>query len=73
MKRQYHIGLAKRGKTLVIQAAKEVDFLSCEIYDYLGLRETTKNRLYEGRYEILQWARKNRPEVYGNLKYAIVE
>lgn len=69
----YHVGFSKRGKTLVIEAVKCVDFLSCEIYDYMGERVTTKKDLYKNRYQILAMAKKNRPEVYGKLKFAIVE
>lgn len=69
----YHIGLAKRKKTLVIQAVKCVDFLSCEIYDYFGQRETTKARLRENRYQILDLAKRKNPDVYGDLVYAVVE
>lgn len=69
----YHIGLAKRKNTLVIQAVRCVDFLSCEIYDYMGERETTKMQLYKNRYEILDHLKQTRPNVYGSLRYAIVE
>jgi len=40
--RAYHIGLSKRGKTLVIQAVEDKDCLDCEIYDYLGKFNMTK-------------------------------
>lgn len=69
----YHIGLGKRGETLVIEARRSVDYLSCEIYDYLGQREVTKRHLREHRYNILALAKLNNPDVYGNLKYAVVD
>ena len=69
----YHIGTVKRGKTLVIQAARNVDYLSCEIYDYFGRRETTKSSLSEKRYEFLAHLKATKPDVYGDLKYAVVE
>ena len=70
---EYHVGLVIRGRTLVIQARQSVDFLDCELYDYMGPRETTKRRLYANRYEILKLAQANRPQVYGRLRWAIVD
>jgi uncharacterized membrane protein len=69
----YHIGIGKRKNTMVIQACRCVDFLSCEIYDYMGQRMTTKKTLRENRYHILAMMQNQKPDVYGNLKYAIVE
>jgi hypothetical protein len=71
--RTYYIGIGKRGKTMVIQATRSVDFLSCEIYDYLGKRITTKTELKEKRYGILEMMQRQNPDVYGDLKYAVVE
>ena len=73
MKNQYHIGITKQGNTMVIEARKSIDYLSCEIYDYMGIRETTKAQLKNNRYEILNLMQNKRPDVYGNLKYAIVD
>jgi hypothetical protein len=36
-----HVGLVKQGSTVVIQLAPTVDQLSCELWKYLGERETT--------------------------------
>ena len=69
----YHVGLAIRKHALVIQAARSVDYLSCEIYDYMGRRETTEARLREKRYGILAMMQAKKPDVYGKLRYAIVE
>jgi uncharacterized membrane protein len=69
----YHVGIGKRKNTMVIQACRCVDFLSCEIYDYMGKRETTKKILRENRYQILVMMQTQKPNVYGNLKYVIVE
>lgn len=69
----YHVGFSKKGKTLVIEATTSIDYLSCEIYDYMGQRETTKKQLHNNRYEILKLAQSNNPDVYGNLRYAIVK
>jgi hypothetical protein len=43
----YHIGLVKRGRTLLIEVADTVDQLSCETWKYLGERETTIAKLRE--------------------------
>jgi hypothetical protein len=69
----YHVGFGIRGRTFVIEARRSVDYLSCEIYDYMGERETTKARLREGRYALLRAMQTQRPNVYGGLKYAIVD
>jgi len=69
----YHIGIGKRGKTMVIQATTCVDYLSCEIYDYMGERVITKKQLNESRYDLLSKMKDRRPDVYGGLKFAIVE
>ena len=68
----YHIGFGKRDKTLEIEAVRNKDYLSCELYDYYGEREVTKRHLRDMRYGILRLLKQQRPEVYGNLKYAIV-
>jgi hypothetical protein len=70
----YHVGIGKNKNTMVIiQAVKCIDYLSCEIYDYMGLRQITKKELYKNRYKILDQMKKQNPEVYKNCKYAIVE
>jgi hypothetical protein len=69
----YHIGIGKRGYTMVIQASENVDCLSCEIYDYMGRRDTTKKHLHANRYGILKLMQDKRPEVYKDLRYAVVE
>jgi hypothetical protein len=69
----YYIGTLKRKNTLVIQARRYLDNLSCELYDYWGERQITKKELRSRRYQILDYLKKSRPEVYGNLRYAIVE
>lgn len=56
----YHVGLAKGGHyhggsetTLIVQARRSVDFLSCELWKYLGQRETTKVQLKARKAELL--------------------
>ena len=73
MDKTYHIGLSKRGETLVIEACRSIDYLSCEIYDYMGERITTKKSLYENRYGLFEHMKKERPEVYSKLRFAVVE
>ncbi len=55
----YHIGFLKRGKTLIVQARENVDLLSCEIWQYMGERVTTKKQLYEQRAGILNLVQHN--------------
>jgi len=69
----YHIGIGKRGKTMVIEACRCIDFLSCEIYDYMGERVTTKKELYQKRYDILEMMKRRSPKVYKDLRFAVVE
>lgn len=69
----YYIGTNKRGKTLIIEARRNVDFLSCDIYDFWGQRETTKQSLKTKRYELLDYLKETKPDVYGTLKYAVVD
>lgn len=55
----YHIGFLKRRKTLVVQARENADLLSCEIWRYMGQRETTKETLKKNRAGILTLAQSN--------------
>jgi hypothetical protein len=41
----YHVGLSIQNKTMIINACQNIDFLPCEIYDYMGRRITTKKRI----------------------------
>ena len=69
----YHVGFSKRGRTLVIEARRNIDFLSCELYDYKGRREVSKEHLKAHRYEILALLQRTQPLTYGNLRYAVVD
>ena len=69
----YHVGIGKRGKTMVIEARRNVDYLSCEIYDYMGQREITKAKLHNNRYAILGEMQKACPGVYDNCRYAVID
>jgi len=69
----YHIGFGKRKNTFVIEARRCIDFLSCEIYDYMGERIITKKELYANRYKILELAKRNVPDIYGKLRFAVVD
>ena len=63
----YHVAFCKEGSTLVIEARVSIDNLSCEVYDYMGKRETTKKDLHAHRKEILKYAQEWKPAVYGKL------
>lgn len=69
----YHVATAKQGKTLIIQARRDIDALGCEIYDYWGERETTKKKLYQNRYQLLSYLKKTNPTVYGSLRFTVVD
>jgi hypothetical protein len=58
---------------MVIQACRSVDYLSCEIYDYMGQREVTKAHLRKEKKGIMDMMKKKRPDVYGELKFVVVE
>ena len=57
MPRTYHIGLSAPkgvdGDTLIIEARRSVDYLSCELWQYLGEHITTKRELHEARFDIM--------------------
>jgi hypothetical protein len=57
---------------MIIQACECIDNLNCEIYDYMGQRITTKKELYNNRYSILKIMREQKPEIYNQCKFAIV-
>lgn len=63
MTRQYHVGIMPEvwnrdsqgrlhGK-LIIEACRDIDYLSCELMAYLGIRETTKVQLRQNRFDIM--------------------
>lgn len=63
MTRQYHVGIMPKawerdsqgrlcGK-LIIEACRDIDYLSCELMAYLGVRETTKAQLRQNRQGIM--------------------
>jgi hypothetical protein len=45
MKKIYHVGILAEGQRLVIQARRSIDFLSPDILEYQGMRQTTKAQL----------------------------
>ena len=57
----YHIGLRPEswatkpleGK-LIIEARKCIDYLDCELWEYMGEREITKKQLRENRFDIMR-------------------
>jgi len=70
--RTYHIGFSKHKRSLIIEACRDKDYLSCELYHYLGEHITTKAKLRADRYKILAAARSQWPHVYGSVRYAQV-
>ena len=69
----YHVGTGKRGRTLIIQARRCVDFLDYETSDYWGECKTTKGWLTAHRYVLLDILKRTKPEVYGDLRFTIVD
>lgn len=63
----YHLGLIKgsgqckcwanghRNSTVVLQARRNIDYLSPDLWQYLGERETTKAQLKTNAQHILTW------------------
>lgn len=77
--RIYHLGIVAgdmlpyghntpcKRKTLYLQARRSVDFLSCDLWLYLGERITTKVRLAENANEILAMVNKQQGTNYKRL------
>lgn len=74
----YHVGLLKQWgtkrqtETLVIEACRDIDYLSCELWRYEGRRETTKKELRAKRFEIMAWANTLRPADWPEFKHVQV-
>ena len=51
--RKYHIGLRKDENRVVVEVRKDIDFLSCELWEYMGLREDTKSNLKQNKLSLL--------------------
>lgn len=43
--RIYHVGILAEGNRLVVQARRSIDFLSPDLLEYQGRRQTTKTHL----------------------------
>lgn len=59
----YHLGLAwvpsaeaRRADTCYLFARRNIDYLPCELCEYIGRRVTTKAALKAHRADILAWA-----------------
>jgi hypothetical protein len=72
MNRRYFIGISKDRNTAVIEARRDKDNLSCELYDYFGERMTTKRQLKQNAAEFLAYLKTYRPNVYGSCTKLIV-
>ena len=56
----YHVGLCKdyrkgKGNHVTVELRHSIDFLSCELWKYLGERVTTKQHYKDHKYAILDW------------------
>jgi hypothetical protein len=70
MKNTYHVGLVKgsgavkfwgnnhRSKTVILQARRDKDFLSSDLWKYEGEHITTKKELKNNKFAILGWINK---------------
>ena len=69
----YEIGMYKRnhGKTIVVQAVTNKDYLNCEIIEYYGQRETTKARLRAFKNLLLVELQKL--PAFKDAKYIVIE
>ena len=50
----YHIGLVKDGDRLIVEVARNLDQLNCELWKYYGERETTIAALKRNSAAILE-------------------
>ena len=62
----YHVGLLidyskKDPKTVIMQLRRDIDYLDCELWEYLGQRITTKKKVKENKNHLLAW-------IYGYFK-----
>ncbi len=55
-------------RSLTLHARRNLDLLPCEIWQYLGHRQTTKARLYQHRHQILQWLNRQYHTSYRYLR-----
>ena len=60
MNKTYHLGLRKgytsrTRNTVYLEARRNVDFLSCELWLYIGERIVTKSHLQTHKNDFLQW------------------
>ncbi len=67
----WHVGLLQRGRTAEFQYRRSVDYLSCEILQYFGKRETTKvaarARLQSCKAQVLVQLEKDYPGRFNNV------
>jgi hypothetical protein len=72
MARTYHIGFSApngiNGDTLVIEARRDVDYLSCELWQYRGERETTKRALHEVRFSIMELVNRENGTTFSHVR-----
>ncbi len=66
-----HLGLYRRGTSIVLQCVDMIDALNPQIYEYLGTRLTTKQQLIAGKWELYKHFSQLRP--FQGCKRLIVE
>jgi len=56
---KYHVGLIHGGisgnepEKVTVQMRRDVDFLSCGLWEYIGVRDTTKRHVKESKQALL--------------------
>lgn len=56
---RYHVGLIHGGisgpkpERVTVQLRRDIDFLDCELWQYMGVRNTTKKHVKESKYKLL--------------------
>jgi hypothetical protein len=61
MKTFYFIGIYRDKKTIVLQATTNKDCLSCELIEYFGAKQTTKENLKRNKNILFQEFKKQYP------------
>ena len=62
----------RKSDTLIVECASEVDYLSPDVWQYLGIMNTTKTVLRQYRYEILKEANRMRPASWPEFKRVVI-
>jgi hypothetical protein len=71
---QYHVGLLKAydgpgdGKTVIVQMNRCIDCMSCELWEYLGVRVITKTAMRKTRKQLLAWINKEHGKKFERIE-----